>query len=198
MSLAGPDTSTQVTPRVAFQGERGAFSEDAVVMLWPDARPLPCRTVFDVTRAVLDGEADAGVLPVENTIFGNVDAALSAIASATELHVVGETTLNIRQCLLASADATLEHIEVVESHPVALAQCGRFLSLLSNARVKAVDDTAGAARAVAESRDPRRAAVASARAAGIYDLVILADHIEDRSDNQTRFLAIARKPQATS
>lgn len=182
------------TRRVAFQGERGAFSEDAVAMLWPHAIPLPLRTMSDVTAAVSAGEADAGVLPVENTIFGRVEGALSAIANATDLHVVGETTLDIRQCLLGSEAATLEGIEVIESHPVALAQCGLFLARLPNARLQAADDTAGAARAVAESRDPRRAAVASARAASIYHLVILADHIEDRSDNQTRFLALERKP----
>lgn len=167
-------------------------------MLWPHAVPLPLATFSDVTMAVATGQADAGILPVENSIFGKVDAALDAITAATDLQVVGETTLSIHQCLVGSAGATLEAVEVVESHHVALAQCARFLSRLPNARTRAVEDTAGAARAVAESRDCRRAAVASARAAGIYGLVILAHDIEDRSDNHTRFLAIARKPGPTS
>lgn len=194
MSSASQSTSRERTRLIAFQGERGAFSEDAVAMLWPDALPLPLRTVADVTAAVSGGRADAGVLPVENTVFGSVDAARDAIANAADLYVVAEFVLNIRQCLLGSADATLDCIEVVESHPVALGQCAKFLSQLPSAREQAVGDTAGAARAVAESSDPRRAAIGSARAAGIYGLTILADHIEDSSDNQTRFLAIAATP----
>jgi prephenate dehydratase len=180
--------------RIAFQGERGAFSEDAVMTLWPHAEIVPCRTASDVTAAVSLGKADAGVLPVENSIAGAVSASVDAIVAASDLHVVGEITLDVRQCLLACAGATLDGIEIVESHAVALAQCERFLSSLPNARVQAVDDTAGAARAVAESGDRRRAAVASARAAKVHELVILADHIEDRAGNQTRFLAVERKP----
>lgn len=163
-------------------------------MLWPHAVALPLRSVFDVARAVSAGNADAGVLPVENTVFGSVDAARDAIANASDVFVVAEFVLNIRQCLLGSADASLDCIETVESHPVALGQCGQFLSRLPNAREQAVNDTAGAARAVAESRDPRRAAIGSARAASLYGLTILADHIEDTADNQTRFLAIATTP----
>jgi prephenate dehydratase len=193
MTVATP-ASTQRPTIVAFQGERGAFSEDAVAILWPHAQPLPLRTVRDVTSSVSARTADAGVLPVENTVFGSVDAARDAIALAGDLYVVAEFVLNIRQCLLASADALLDCIETVESHPVALGQCAQFLSRLPNARERAVNDTAGAARAVAESGDPRRAAIGSARAASIYGLTILADHIEDSSDNQTRFLAVATTP----
>lgn len=196
MASSSPTASKQQPAIVAFQGERGAFSEDAVAMLWPTARPLPLKTVTDVTRAVLTGDADAGVLPVENTVVGSVDAAQDAIADACDLFVVAETVLNIRQCLLGSAGAALDRIEIIESHPVALAQCSRFLSGMPDAREQAVSDTAGAARSVSESRDPRRAAIGSARAAGIYGLTILADHIEDSSDNQTRFLAIARERAA--
>lgn len=187
-------TSLQYIARVAFHGELGSFSEEAALRLWPHAELVPLRTVAGVARAVLLGEADAGVLPVENTIAGGVDAALDAIASAQNIYAVAETILNIRQCLLALPGAALSGIEVVESHPVALAQCASFLARLPHVRERAAFDTAGAARAVSESRDPRRAAIASAVAARRYGLAILADHIEDRPDNQTRFLAISRSP----
>lgn len=163
-------------------------------MFWPDAVPVPLPAVCDVTRAVSSGAVDAGVLPVENTLFGSVDAARDAIANADEIFVVGEFVMNVRQCLLGIAGANLELITTVESHPVALGQCSQFLSRMPNAREVAVYDTAAAARSVAESRDPRRAAIANARAAGVYGLVIIADHIEDTADNQTRFLSIATAP----
>jgi prephenate dehydratase len=188
------DSARQDILRVAFQGEPGAFSEEAVAKLWPHAEPVPSRTFVDVVRATSTGKADAGVLPVENTVAGGVVAAYDALANAPDLHAVAETILKIRQCLMAPAGATLDSILVVESHPVALAQCEVYLSRLPNVRAQAASDTASAARVVAESRDPRRAAIASRRAASRYGLVILADHIEDRPDNQTRFLAIARTP----
>jgi prephenate dehydratase len=180
--------------RVAFSGERDAFSEEAVLALWPHADPLPARAMTDVAQIVSSGEADAGVLPVENTVAGSVLPALNALVNAPVVHVVAETILRIRQCLIAPVGATLEQIEVVESHPVALAQCALFLSGLPHIIEQAVSNTAVAARSVAEHNDPRRAAIASARAAARYGLAILADHIEDRHDNQTRFLAIARTP----
>lgn len=178
--------------RVAYMGVPGAFGEEAVLMLWPYAIPVATRTMADVAQVVTRGEADAGVLPVENTVAGGVIAAYDALADNDELHVIAETILDIRQCLLASSGATLDSIEIVESHPVALAQCSQFLSKL-HVREQAASDTASAARAVAESHDPRRAAIASAHAAARYGLAVLAANIEDRPDNQTRFLGVARE-----
>lgn len=152
------------------------------------------RTVGDVLRAVNFGEVDAGVLPVENTVAGGVVAAFDALARAAELYVVAETVLRVEQCLLAVAGATLDQIRVVESHPVALSQCSVFLARLHGVREQAASDTASAARAVAKAGNPRRAAIASRNAAERYGLNILADRIEDRPDNQTRFLGIARAP----
>jgi prephenate dehydratase len=186
--------SSRAIPRVAFEGEFGAFSEEAIARLWPDAEAVPTRTVGDVARAVSSGTVDAGIMPVENTLAGGVVAAYDALADTTGLHAVGETILAIRQCLMAPAGATLETIDLVESHPVALAQCSMFLARFPHVRAQPTYDTAGAARAVAGARDPRRAAIASRHAATRYGLVILADHIEDRPDNQTRFLAVARDP----
>lgn len=145
-----------------------------------------------MAQAVERGEADAGVLPVENSVAGGVVAAYDALVDAPSLHAVAEAILSIRQCLLGIEGAAIDHIDFVESHPVALAQCAAFLARLPRARHRAAEDTASAARAVAESRDPRRAAIASSLAAARYGLAILADHIEDRHDNQTRFLGVSR------
>jgi prephenate dehydratase len=155
---------------------------------------VPTRSPSEVTRAVANSDADAGVLPVENTVAGGVVAAYDALAAAPSLHAIAETILRINQCLVAVKGATLESIEVVESHPIALAQCAAFLARIPRVREQAAADTASAARAVAESRDVRRAAIASRHSAERHGLVILAEHIEDRPDNQTRFLAIARAP----
>lgn len=182
------------TLRVAFQGERGAFSEDAILALWPAAEPVPCRTVADVVRAASQGEVECGVLPIGNSVVGAVTATYDALAAASALHAIAEVILSIHQCLVANEGATLETIEEVESHPVALAQCATFLSGRPHIREHQASDTAGAARAVAESGDLHRAAIASPRAAARYGLVVLADHIEDRTDNQTRFLAVAHSP----
>lgn len=187
------DTSRGVE-RVAFQGELGAFSEDAVAVLWPEAEPVPLRTVADVVRSTSRGEVDRGVLPIENTVAGGVVTTYDALAGAATLHAVAEVVLAINQCLVANAGSTIGMIEVVESHPVALAQCAGYLAALPNLREQPASDTAGAARAVAESGDNRRAAIASARAAARHGLTVLAEHVEDRPDNQTRFIALSRTP----
>jgi prephenate dehydratase len=180
--------------RVAFPGERGAYSEDAVAAIWPAAEAVPVRYPIDVAHAVLAGDADAGVLPVENTLAGSVAASYDALAQCDALHVVAEIMVRIRHCLLALHGATLESIDVVESHPVALAQCTTFLSSHPRIEVRAATDTGRAALDVARSGDRTRAAIAGMAAATRYGLGVLAEGIEDRPDNQTRFLAISRTP----
>jgi prephenate dehydratase len=187
--------SIPARPRVAFLGGAGAFSEEAVVAIWPDAEPAPVRDVFDVARAVAAGQADAGVLPVENTVAGGVVAAYDALTNEPTIHAIAETILRVNQCLLAPHGATVDTIESVSSHPVALAQCTNFLTRLGKPEF-ATSDTATAAREVATANDTRRAAVAGRRAAEQYGLAILVEHIEDRPDNQTRFLGVGRVPLA--
>jgi chorismate mutase/prephenate dehydratase len=179
---------------VAFPGERGAYSEDAVTAIWPNAEPVPARYPLDVAHAVVAGDVDAGILPVENTLAGSVVASYDALAQCEELHAVAEEVVRIRHCLLALKGATLESIQVVESHPVAIAQCTAFLARHERIELRAATDTGRAARDVAQSGDLRRAAVAGLAAATRYGLSVLADGIEDRPDNQTRFLAISRAP----
>ena len=182
--------------RVAFQGELGAYSEEGIVRLWgEDAEPVPCREFLDVAQAVDRGDVELGLLPIENTLAGSVVGSYDALAACPSLHVVAETVVAIHHCVLGLRGATLEEVRAVESHPVALAQCGRWLRGRPALTVRAAYDTAGAARDVAGRADPTIAAIAGRPAAARYGLQILAADIEDRPDNQTRFLAIACAPR---
>lgn len=177
---------------VAFQGELGAYSEEAVLRFFGEAAvPVPCRSFEDVGAAVESGETGWGLLPIENTIAGSVVGSYDVLA-ASELAVVGEVVAPISHCLLGIAGATIGGLRRVLSHPVALAQCTRYLRSLDGVEVLATYDTAGAAREVAVAGDPARAAIASRGAAGRYGLEVLASDLQDRSDNQTRFLVVAR------
>lgn len=180
--------------RVAFQGAHGAYSEEAVRRLWPDAVTVPLRENIDVARAVERGEVDVGVLPVENTLAGSVVATYDAIAACEPLHAVAEVVVAIHHCVLGVPGATLDEVRVVESHPVALAQARGFFGAHPHLEPRASYDTAGAAQEVARAGDPRRAALASRAAAEAYGLQLLAPDVEDRPDNQTRFVALALAP----
>ena len=182
--------------RVAYQGAPGAYSEEAVVRLWPSATPVPMRECIDVARAVERDDVDAGLLAVENTLAGSVVASYDALAACGHLVATGEVIIAIHHCVLGAPGTSLEAIRWVESHPVALAQCGGFFERHPHLEPRATYDTAGSAMDVARARDPRRAALASRIAAAHYGLDILAADVEDRPDNQTRFVAIAREAAA--
>ncbi len=181
--------------RIAFQGELGAYSEEAVRNLNAAATPAPCREFLDVARAVEEGTASVGVLPIENTLAGSVVGSYDALTAYASLHVVAETVVDIHHCVLAPRGASLDGLATIESHPVALAQCTRFLRERPAIAARAAYDTAGAARDIAARADPRSAAIAGRAAAERHSLEILAADIEDRSDNQTRFLLVARAPR---
>ncbi len=185
-----------LSPRIAFQGELGAYSEEAIRNIDPHATAVPCRDFLDVAQAVESGDVDAGMLPIENTLAGSVVGSYDALTAYESLHVVAETVVEIHHCVLAPRGASLDALATVESHPVALAQCTRWLREHSAIAVRAAYDTAGAACDVAARGDLRAAAIAGRHAAARYDLDILAADVEDRSDNQTRFLMIARAPRA--
>jgi len=180
--------------RIAFQGELGAFSEEAIRNLDPHARAVPCREFIDVAQAVERGEADAGMLPIENTLAGSVVGSYDALTTCESLYVTAETVVEIHHCVLAPRGASLAALATIESHPVALAQCTRWLRAHPTLTARAAYDTAGAARDVAQRSDPSSAAIAGGGAAARYDLEILDANIEDRSDNQTRFLMVSRAP----
>jgi len=181
---------------IAFQGELGAYSEEAVVKLFgADVNLLPCRENREVAQRVARGDAEAGVLPIENTLAGSVPASYDAILAEPTLHVVREVVIPIHHCVMARAGASLQSLRTIESHPIALAQCASWFAQHPSIIARAAYDTAGAARDVGLAGDRTRGALASRVAAEHYGLTILAENVEDRDDNQTRFVALERTPR---
>lgn len=181
--------------RVAFQGEPGAYSEEAVRAAFGQAvDPVPRRTFEDVARAVLEGETHRGLLPVENTLAGTVVGGYDVLAGG-ELEVVGEVVRSIRHCLLGLPGSEVSRLQRVLSHPVALAQCTGFFRSHPEVEAVAVYDTAGAARTVSERGEPSVAAIAARGAAERYGLEVLQEDLQDRPDNQTRFYVVRKDGQ---
>ncbi len=180
--------------RVAFQGEHGAYSEEAAYeALGEDIRTVPCPRFEDVFDAVVQGRADVGVLPIENSLAGSIHRNYDLLLRYEDVHIVGEYHYRVRHCLLAVAGVRLEDLREVRSHPQALAQCEASLRRLGLTPVVAAD-TAGSARWVAETGSRTVGAIASRRAARVYGLQVLAEGLEDNPQNYTRFLLVAREP----
>jgi len=180
--------------KVAFQGERGAFSEVAARALIPSAiAPFPCESFEDVFEAVESKRVRFGVIPIENSLVGSIHRNYDLLLERP-LHIVGETQQRIVHCLLAPKGAGLRKIRTVYSHPVALDQCRRFFREHPDIKPMSHYDTAGAAKMVAEQEQGDHAAIAGPLAAEMYDLSILRKSIEDEKSNRTRFLLLARKP----
>ncbi|HVH11124.1 MAG TPA: prephenate dehydratase [Gemmatimonadales bacterium] len=179
--------------RIAFQGELGAYSEEALLLSHPEAEPQPHREFRAVVEAVLARRAELGLLPIENSLVGSIATNFDLIAESG-LAVVGEVVSAVHHCLLGVPGATRDAVRRVLSHPVALAQCERFLRTLAGVEVVAFYDTAGAAAEVARRGDRSLAAIAGVLAANRYRLAILAERIEDEPHNQTRFLVVALEP----
>ena len=179
--------------KIAFQGEPGANSHIAIVEAYPDAEPKPCATFEDALSAISSGEADLGMIPIENSVAGRV-ADIHHLLPQSGLFIIGEWFLPIRHQLMAPRGATLDGIKTVESHVHALGQCRRIIRRLGVRGIVAAD-TAGSARIVAERNDTSCAAIASRLAAEIYGLDILAEDVEDESHNTTRFVVLAREPK---
>src|SRR6056297_2084570 len=181
-----------MTGTIAFQGEPGAYSHQACRDTYPDKEVLPCRTFEDAIAAVLSGEADLAMLPVENSTFGRV-ADIHHLLPESGLHIIGEAFVRVRIALMALPGVTLDRVTEAMSHTMLLGQCRSFLADHQIARVTGAD-TAGSARHVAEAGQEHLAALASELAADIYGLDILARDIEDEGNNTTRFLVMAREP----
>ena len=185
--------------RAGYLGPPGTFSEEAVkadprAAGW-ELVPLP--TVFDTVMAVQEGGIDRGLVPIENSVEGSVNATLDALAvEAEDVAIVAEVVHAVRQCLIARRPVALEDIRTVVSHPQANAQCARFLrTRLPTARVVAVNSTADAVRMVAESSDPV-AALGNRLSAELYGCEILRAGVEDVPGNETRFVWLARRGAA--
>ena len=179
---------------VAIQGEAGSFSHAAALETHgPAVHLVTCATFVDLFRAVETGDATSGIVPIENTLAGSVHENYDLL-SAHALHVVGETELRIRHCLIAPPRTALPQVRRVASHPVALAQCRHFF--LTHPDVVAVPayDTAGSVRDVMSGKVDADAAIASKLAAELYGADVIAEGLEDHAENYTRFLVIARDP----
>jgi prephenate dehydratase len=177
--------------RVAYQGIPGAFSEAATTSLFPSAEPMDRETFADVFSALEGGEADAAVVPVENSQAGTVTDVYDLLSRHEGVRVVAEAMLRVRHHLLGVPGSRADGIREARSHPQALAQVADHLRARGIRPVVAFD-TAGAAAEVARAADPTIAAVASERAAERYGLAILERSIETAADNMTRFFALAR------
>ncbi len=181
--------------KIAFQGERGAFSELAARKFCKRTfTPLPCETFEDIFDTVEDKKADLGVIPIENSLVGSIYRNYDLLLER-RLHVIDETQLRIVHCLMAGHDASLRKITRAISHPAALDQCRNFFAKHKSIRPETFYDTAGAARHVAENNPPTTAAIAGPMAAKLYGLKVLKQSIEDEKTNYTRFLLISRNPR---
>lgn len=179
--------------RVAIQGERGAYSEEAALALYGGhIEVLACRTLEDVFTALQQKAADAAAVPVENSRAGTVVGAYDLLVRYP-FHVYGERVQPIHHCLIGLPGARLEAIRRAKSHPQALSQCQEYLRRRDIEAVPAYD-TAGSARDLQAENDISVAAVAARRAAEIYGLTILAEDIEDAPDNMTVFYAVGKPP----
>jgi len=181
---------------VAIQGEAGSFSHAAALETHGAViRLVPCATFVDLFRAVEGGEATSGVVPIENTLAGSVHENYDLL-SAHALHVVAETELRIRHCLIASPRTRLPDVRRVASHPVALAQCRRFFTTHPDLVAVPAYDTAGSVRDLMAGRADAEAAIASKLAAELYGAAVLEEGLEDHAENYTRFLVVEREPAA--
>jgi prephenate dehydratase len=178
--------------KVAYQGEPGAFSETAVLAVFPEAEPLPCDTVRIAFSRITSSEADFGVVPVENSQAGSVNETYDHLLNSSMLGIVGEVVVRVDHALLAPPGARLEDIKRVYSHWQALAQCEDFLASLRVETVS-VHDTAGAARMVAERGSAEEAAVAGAEAGVRLGLAVLAERIQTYPDNFTKFAVVGSR-----
>ena len=184
-----------VSEPVAFQGERGAYSEMATLQYFPNAKVLPKKSFQDVFDSIETGEANYAVVPIENSIEGSINETYDLLLQ-TKTTVSGEIYQRVRHCLIVNKGTTLGRVVVVYSHPQAIAQCRGYLQLKKLESVPTYD-TAGAVKVIKEKIIMNAAAIASQRAAEIYGMDVLEEGIEDRKNNFTRFLVLSKTKTKT-
>ncbi len=179
--------------RLAYLGPPGTYSEEAAVDYAPEAAHVAYSSIPAVVRSADEGEVDEAIVPIENSLEGTVTFTVDLLIHQSKLKIKGEVVVAIHHCLLAQPDTRIEDVRVVYSHPQAIAQCRSYLSRqLPDAEHVASLSTASAIEDMRKSRHPA-AAISSRRAADILDANIVESNIEDVSNNQTRFVALAAK-----
>jgi prephenate dehydratase len=193
-----PDVSTEeVSVKVAFQGEPGAFSENALLRYFPDSvQSLPLQEFRDVFESVLTGRSHYGIIPIENTLTGSIHQNYDLLLQYPDIRIVGEKTIRIIHNLIGIPGARLQDIRRVYSHPQGLSQCSRFLDSYPKWEKIPFYDTAGSIAFVAEQGKKENAGIASADAARVHKMKVLKEGIETDSQNYTRFVIIAREELA--
>ena len=177
---------------VAYQGEMGAYSEEAVLALFPDADHTPMASIRKVFESVEVGRSDYGLVPMDNSQAGSINETYDLFLKHG-LHLIAATFVRVDHCLVALPGIAIDDIEEVISHPQAIAQSEEFLTSL-DISIRAEYDTAGAAKRIAEDKLEKTAAIASRRAAELYGLAVLAEKIQTYPDNYTRFGVLSRDP----
>ncbi|MFN8413814.1 MAG: prephenate dehydratase [Anaerolineales bacterium] len=177
--------------KIAFQGEAGAYSEQAVFNYFGQVDTLPCESFDAVFDAVNSGKCDAALIPIENSLAGSIHQNYDLLLR-NNLHINGEYPLRVRHCLIANHGVKISEIQKAISHPQALGQCAGYLRN-HNIKPEQVYDTAGSVKMLKESGARDTAAIASRRAAELYGMEILEEGIEDNQENYTRFLEISKQ-----
>jgi prephenate dehydratase len=185
---------------VAFQGQRGAYSEMALRRYFQhtEVRPHPAGTFRDVFQAVLDGSVEYGIVPIENSLSGSVHENYDLFLQFPDLRIVGETMIRIRHSLIGRPGSSIEDVKRVYSHPQALAQCARFLSEYPGWKQIPFYDTAGSVEHIMNDGEPGDAAIANVDAADPYGAQVLREDIETNPQNYTRFFVLARHENAVA
>ena len=180
-------------PRVVFQGERGAYSEEAAISFFGlGIEPVPCSSFDQVFEEVQGVQADYGIVPIENSLAGSIHRNYDLLLRHN-LHIVGERAIRISHSLIVHRGITLEQVKRVYSHPQALAQCELSLARWPHIERVSTYDTAGSVKLIKEQGIVDGAAIASRRAAEIYDMEVLTEGLEDSPENFTRFLVLSRE-----
>jgi chorismate mutase/prephenate dehydratase len=178
--------------KIAFQGEAGAYSEEAVVLFFnSDISIVPCRSLFETFEAVTKKQVEFSVVPIENSLEGSVNETYDLLLESN-LKIYGEINLRIKHSLIASPETNIDEVKYVYSHPQALAQCRHYIRTIGALPVSTYD-TAGSVKIIKRKKSNRVAAIASSRAASIYGMKILDDGIEDNVNNFTRFFVLSLK-----
>lgn len=188
---ASPSRPANAGP-IAYQGEQGSNSQLACAQAWPEHEAVPMATFEDVFSALIEGDVERALIPIENSVAGRV-ADIHHLLPTSGLHIVGEHFLPIHFHLMVLPGAEVDKLRTVHSHVHALGQCRKAIRRLGLSPIVA-GDTAGAAREIAEAGDPTSAALAPEPAAALYGLEIAERNVEDEAHNTTRFVMLAREP----